>query len=189
MSSTPEPPITLLLQRVRGEETAAIDTLFGMVYGELRGMARGALRGDANKHTLQPTALVHEVWMKLAGSLKDVSGRSHFLAIAARAMRQVLQDHAHAKKAVKRGGLAARIELVEEPSANNPYGMDLLVLDDLLTKLAGCNPRHAEVVQLRVLGGMKVTEVSEVLGVSQRTVELDWQMARAWLRKQLSDAG
>lgn len=159
---------------------------FEAVYDELRALARSALRLQRVDHTLQPTALVNEVWLKLSRSNLGEYDRGHFLALAARAMRQVLQDHARAHAAEKRGRRAPTIVLDDSAAAAAPLQFDVVALDDVLTRLAQMNERHARVAELRLLAGLSLPEVARELEVSLRTVEGDWQMARAWLRVELA---
>jgi len=159
---------------------------FEAVYQELRQHARAALRLQRVDHTLQPTALVNEVWLKLSRSLHGIQDRGHFLALAARAMRQVLQDHARAHRTAKRGQRAPLIRLDEDSPAAAPETLDVVALDDVLNRLSQLNERHARVAELRLLGGLSLPEVARALEVSLRTVEGDWQMARAWLRTELA---
>ncbi|MEZ6015259.1 MAG: ECF-type sigma factor [Planctomycetota bacterium] len=168
------------------EPAPGSDPTFEGVYEELRTLARAALRQQRVDHTLQPTALVNEVWLKLSRGRRDVNDRGHFLALAARAMRQVLQDHARAHVAQKRGQRAPGVQLEAGASAEAPQQFDVVALDDVLTRLAQLNERHARVAELRLLGGLTLPEVAQELEVSLRTVEGDWQMARAWLRSELA---
>lgn len=159
------------------------------VYEELRGLAEACFRGQSNDHTLQPTALVHEVYLKLAE--KDAStwsDRTHFFAVAARAMRQVLIDHARIKGAAKRGKGWQRITLDMHEDAPGLGRLDVLALDEALDKLAEIDDRQARIVEMRFFAGLTVNEVAEAIGVSSRTVELDWQMAKAWLSRALARA-
>lgn len=172
----------------------AVDRLLDLVYDDLRALAASHLRREGPGHTLQPTALAHEVFMVLVDQTKvDWKGRSHFLAIASQAMRRILIDHARGKDRQKRGGGWKRIELTEqgEPAGDEKSSgiVDVEVLDSVLKKLAELDPRQARIVEMRYLAGMTVEEVAEALGVSKRTVEGDWTMARAWLRKELAGMG
>lgn len=162
------------------------------VYQELRGLAAAYLRRQSASHTLQPTALVHEAFLKLVDHTAVVfNGRAHFFAVSARAMRQILVDHARAKLADKRGGGWDRITLDQgvipdvRRAPGGSHEVDILALNELLEQLAGLDPRQAEVVELRFFGGLTVDEAASVLGVSKSTVEEDWRMARAWLSKRL----
>ncbi len=174
-------------------EGDAISKLLPLVYAELKSLAGRYLQGRAS-HTLQPTALVHEAYMKLASGEARWADQDHFIAIAARAMRQVLVDHARAKGRDKRGGGAARadiqIETLADPSAQSvgDAGMSrelrVLELDELLNRLARDDDRAARVSELRLFGGMGQDQIARVLGVSRKTVTDDWAFARAWLTQQ-----
>lgn len=165
----------------------AAEDLFPKVYRELREIADRLLRREAVGHTLQPTALVHEAWFKLAGpSAPAPVDRAHFLALAARAMRQVLVDHARRRHATKRGGP----RVADLAIADDRLGLvlpldDLIALDDALTRLAANDERLARVVELRFFAGLSEDEVAGVLGVTTRTVQRDWVRARAWLHAEL----
>ena len=185
---TAEQPVdvTQVLARVRAGDADAGQELLPLVYEELRQIARGQLSRERRNHTLQATALLHEAWMKLG----DMEGaqpkdRAHFMAIAARTMRQILVDHARRKKAGKRGEGWDRVTLNIALDQLEKDELDLVALDEALQQLAEQDPRKARVVELRFFAGLSVAEVAEVLGVSTRTVEGDWFMARAWLRKTL----
>ena len=163
-----------------------LDLLWPQVYEELRRLARRSMRGQRPEHTLQPTALVHEAYMKLARSPGlDASDRSRFLALAARAMRQILVDHARAKGAARRGEGGLRVELAEAAGATPPPTVDLLSLHEALDRLAAIDERKVQIVELRFLAGLTVEEVAEVLGLSAPTVKRDAAMARAWLFREL----
>jgi RNA polymerase sigma factor (TIGR02999 family) len=161
------------------------------LYGELRALAGDFLRRERSDHTLQPTALVHEAWIRLsaeAGSPWD--NRARFFAIAAQAMRRILIDHARRKQADKRGGGAQRITLVTDITPPlDSADVDLLALDEALDRLAALDERQARVVELRFFAGLTVDEVAEALDVSARTVAGDWRLARAWLSRELGVDG
>ncbi|MEM8710352.1 MAG: ECF-type sigma factor [Planctomycetota bacterium] len=163
------------------------DLLFDSVYGELRNLAQGALRAQRTDHTLQPTALVHEVWLKLSKGFQAPESRAHFLAVAAKAMRQVLTDHARAHRADKRGQRAAGVEVESAAEGKEASTVDAIAFEDTLTKLGALNERHARIAELRILGGLTMPEIAEAIGKSIRTVETDWTIARAWLRAELSE--
>lgn len=168
------------------------EALFALVYDELREMASRRLVRERAGHTLQPTALVHEVYMKMAEQrCVDWRGRSHFLAVAAQAMRRVLIDHGRAQKAAKRGGAWGRVTLTgaDADSSSDPANIvDAIVLHEALIKLALLDERQARVAEARLYAGMTVAEIAQALGVSERTVKNDWRVARAWLASKLSDA-
>ena len=180
--------VTALLGEIRAGEDGASGKLAELVYRELRGLARAMMSENAAGHTLQPTALVHEAWLKLVGHLGAVQDRPHFFAIAATAMRQVLADHARAQQRLKRGGEARRITFSEGDIVDARADFDLLEFSDALEKLAQISERQARVVELRLLGSLSIKETARFLGVSDRTVKTDWQMARAWLLREMSEA-
>ncbi len=190
-----EPDLSTLHDRVEvlvsaseaGDENASA-ALLPLVYDELRRIAGRILGSDAQRHTLQPTALVHAAYLKMARRSDAWDGRRHFLCVAAKAMRQVLADHADARRAAKRGGGWARVTLSSDPSleAQGPE-VDLEALDDALTELAEADPRAATVVELRFLAGLTIGDVADTLGVSLTTVKEDWRVARAWIRRRLDE--
>ncbi len=180
--------ITEILQRVRRGEHSAAAALLPVVYDELRRLAGSYFQSQNADHTLEPTALVHEAYAKLAGAADDEwANRAHFFGVAAKAMRQVLTDHARRKKAAKRGGGYDRVTLsglITPPDGVSQ--IDLIALDEALEKLSARYPQQARVVELRFLAGLPLEEAARVLGVSASTVERKWLMARAWLRRELS---
>jgi RNA polymerase sigma factor (TIGR02999 family) len=184
--------ITDALLRVQAaDETSDQDTkrLFEVVYEELRRLAAGIMRGERADHTLQPTALVHEAYCRLVDrSRVNWENRAHFLGIAARAMRQILVDHARRRASLKRGGEWQRITADERLSITVPSDAELLDLDMALCKLDELDERMARIVELRVFGGLTAEETSRVLGMSRSTVQRDWQMARLWLARELSES-
>ncbi len=178
---------TRLLHALDANDPATADRLFAIVYDELHVLAENCFRDQPVNHTLQPTALINEAFLKLIGSARvEWRNRAHFLAIAARAMRQVLIDHARGKRRLKRGGEMCRVTAHEAVTPIADADPELLDLDDALKKLAGMDPRQSRVVELRFFGGMTMEEIAHVLGVSKTTVESEWRMARAWLRRELT---
>ena len=169
---------------------AAPTELFPLMYGELRKVARRYLGRERRNHTLQPTALVHEAWMKLEKEKgAQWQGRTHGLALAAQAMRRLLVDHGRHQKRDKRGGGQLHLGIDDLLKAANAEGLpveDLLAVEAALTRLEAVDKRSAEVVALRFFSGMSVPEVAEYLQVSVRTIESDWTHARAWLKRELS---
>jgi RNA polymerase sigma factor (TIGR02999 family) len=175
--------------------------LMPLVYDELRRIAAGYVRGERPGQTLQATALVNEAFVRMAAErTRQFNGRTHFLAIAALSMRQILIQRARARRALKRGGAPARVTLNDERVAPEriqagfaPAGhdrhrdIDVLALDEALHKLAALDPSLAHVVELRYFGGLTVEEAAEVVGVSPATVKRQWSMARAWLKRALDD--
>lgn len=171
-----------------GSPFAQSDALLGLVYDELRRQARRYLRSERGGHTLQTTALVHEAYLKLARQEDLVwQNRSHFFAIAARLMRQILIDHARTKQRAKRGGAGYDVSIEKALTvADGTTDFDLLALDEALTRLDAKEKLLAKIVELRFFSGLSVEETAEVLGVSESTVKRDWQMAKAWLRRELT---
>ncbi len=180
----------LLVRASRGDQ-AAVRQLAPLVYDELRALARQYLppKGGAHTATLQPTALVHEAFLRLVEQdAADYQGRTHFLATAATAMRAVLADYARARGAAKRGGGWCRITLDNAAALQPQSELDFVALDEALGRLAQLKERAARIVELRFFGGLSVEEVADCLGVSARTVKGDWRAARAWLRAELAEA-
>ena len=178
--------VTQLLQAVRNGDSEALDRLVPLVYDELRELARRELYREASGHTLHATALVHEAYLKLAGTAMPASDRSHFLAIAARSMRQVLVDHARRRKAVKRGGDMVRTTLTDAGAQVEFRPDELIALDAALERL---DERQRQIVELRFFAGMEEKEIAGVLGVSDRTVRREWVKARAWLYRDMYPGG
>jgi len=183
-----EDALTETLNGVARGDAIALDQLLPVVYQEMRRMAAGYLRGERAGHTLQPTALAHEAYLRLVGDRQHWQGRSHFLGVAARAMRDILVDHARRRKAQKRGGGQARVslDLTTIVAGSLPVAFD--DLDRALMDLARLSERQARVVELRYFGGLTIEEAGEVLGISAVTVKRDWALARAWLYRELSGA-
>ena len=165
-----------------------VDALMPIVYDELRGLAAAQLKRERSDHSLQPTALANEAYFKLVDTAKaGMAGRAHFFGVAARAMRQVLVEHARKRGAIKRGAGYQRVSLsiADGMGAEQPT-YDILDLEDALQELAALDPRKARVLELRFFAGLSMDEAGEVLGVSAKTVEADWYMARAWLKTKLA---
>ena len=178
--------VTQLLEKFEPGDRHAKEQLFADVYTELRALAARYLHRERKSHTLQPTALVHEAYLKLVGKTHvDWQGRAHFLAVAAQAMRQILVDHARRHRAAKRGGNRHRIALDDNLVTESKRDVDLLTLEDALTKLTKLDPCQAQMVELRFFGGLSIAEVAKVMGRSKRSVEREWTMIRAWLRREL----
>ena len=180
-------PVTQLLARVSAGEDDAIDRLFPLVYQQLRQAAESVLRAERPGHTLQPTALVHEAYLKLVGGgAIPARDRSHFLSIAARAMRQILVDHARRRGARKRGHGETPLPLDFPIADGRGLAFDELVaLDDALDHLSENSPRLRSVVELRFFAGLNEEQIAETLGVTTRTVQRDWVRARAWLYREV----
>jgi RNA polymerase sigma-70 factor, ECF subfamily len=173
--------ITAELESGSSGDSSAVDRLVPLVYEELRAMAHRQLSGERADHTLQTTALVHEAYLKLSDGKSIGRGRAYFFAAAARAMRQVLVDRARRRNAARRGHGAEVVTLGEQDAAVDAYAVELLELDDALVRLSQHSPRQVRVVEYRFFAGMSVAETAAALGISARTVESDWAMARAWL--------
>ena len=188
MSSEPTThAVTRLLLAWRGGDAAASDQLMALVYDELRRLARGYLRRERPDHTLQPTALVHEAYLRLVDATQvNWQSRAHFFGIAARLMRRILVDHARAHAAAKRGGKIEKIPLDEAGDLLRDEVTGLVALDGALQSLAQRYPRQSRLVELRFFGGLNTQEISEVLQVSTATVERDWQFALHWLKREIT---
>lgn len=155
-------------------------------YRELRALADRLLHDPASSQTLQPTALVHEAFLRLARTETGWVNEEHFRAVAAKAMRQILTDHARRRHTAKRGGGWQRVTLSDCEQRDPQQDVDLVDLDDVLHRLHALDERQARLVELRFFGGMDTEQIARALGVSRRTVELDWRMARAWLMRELT---
>jgi RNA polymerase sigma-70 factor, ECF subfamily len=179
--------VTVLLQAWRDGNAAALDELAPMVESELRRLARHYLSGERAGHTLQATALVNEAFMRLI-NWKDAGwqNRAHFFGVASGMMRRVLVDHARRRNFAKRGGGAVRVSLADiSPAAPEP-GADIVAVDEALTRLASFDERKSRIVELRFFGGLSEEEIAEVTQLSLRTVQREWNLARAWLFRELS---
>jgi len=181
--------VTALLAALRGGDPSAADRLLPLIYGDLRLAAARLLARERPGHTLPPTALVHEAWLKLAASpVVSVHDRAHFLSVAARAMRQVLVEHARRRLASKRGSGVVAVTLEDAQVATVTSPEELLALDDALERLGEVDERLRQVVELRFFGGLTEDEIAEVLGMTTRTVQRDWAKARAWLYRAVYEA-
>lgn len=186
--SAPAHEVTSLLRDLSGGDESALARLVPLVYEELRAIALREMRKERGEHTLQATALVHEVFLRFLGST-DLSwkSRTHFMHIAAQAMRRILVDHARARRAEKRGGDAVRVTLDDQLRASDGEVADALDIDTVLQRLSALDERKARVVELRVFAGLSVEETARMLGVSEPTVKREWRFARAWMQKALSE--
>jgi RNA polymerase sigma factor (TIGR02999 family) len=185
MSAPPATPTELLLAWGRGE-AAAFDRLLPLVHGELRRLAQRYMRHERPDHTLQATALVNEVYLRMiAANQVQWQNRAHFFAIAARVMRRVLVDWARSHGSRQRGGGLRKVALDEALLTSPEPSQDLVALDEALRRLESVHPRKSQVVELRYFGGMKLEETAAVLGVSRDTVKRDWQFAKLWLLREL----
>jgi RNA polymerase sigma-70 factor, ECF subfamily len=176
-----ESEITRLLASVNEGDPEALEQLIGTIYGEMRRMSAALMRREAAGHTLQPTALVNEAFIRLIQGDPRWVSRAHFFGAAARAMRRILVEHARAKSAQKRGGEAHRITFEDLSVASEDNQIDLLALDQALQALEKTDPRLARVVELRYFAGCSIEETAELLAVSVATVKRDWAYAKAWL--------
>lgn len=175
-----------LLDWSSGDREAAAD-LLPLVYDELRRLASIYLSRERQDHTLQPTALVHEAYLRLIDQTRvEWQNRAHFFGVAAEMMRRILIDHAKRTKASKRGGFAEKLALDEAVAFSEDQEVDLLALDDALSDLARLDPRQSRIVELRFFGGLTLEETAEVTKLSRATVEREWVMAKAWLYSQLA---
>lgn len=179
---------TALVNRVAAGNREASERLFELLYEDFRRLAAMYLKKERAGHTLQPTALVHEAYLRMIDQTRVAwHGRTHFFAVGAQAMRRILVDHARKQRRLKHGGGRYRVQLGENMAVSPRSDEDLLAVDEALTRLAQVDPRQATIVELRFFGGLSVEEVAEVLGISKRTVEKEWTMVRAWLRRELSE--
>jgi RNA polymerase sigma-70 factor (ECF subfamily) len=186
MGTTRSTSVTELLVRWREGDDGARERLMTLVYADLRRKAAAFLRRERGGHTLQPTALVHEAYLRLVAQDRVAwQNRAHFLAIAASMMRRVLVDHGRRQKAKKRGGPAARVTLDDGLAPSMPRDLDLLALDEALDALAALDEQKARIVELRAFGGLEVEETAAVLGISPATVKRHWAFALAWLQQRL----
>jgi RNA polymerase sigma factor (TIGR02999 family) len=191
MTARRDSDVTALLRQWEDGDPVAMERLLPLVYDELRRVARARLRAERQGHTLQPTALVHEAYLRLIGPGRATpKNRSHLFAMAARVMRQILVDHARRKQPHKRGGGKAAITLDEPPLADSGMSLiDVLALDEALTEMTVLEPRMCQVVELRFFAGLNTDEAADALNVSTATVERDWTLAKAWLLRRLSPPG
>lgn len=186
MSGEPISEITRILRRIQADGSSNYDVLLPLLYDELRHIAGAYLRHERLDHTLQPTALVHEAYVKLVDQPGvHLENRRHFLATAARAMRQILVDYARQHRAAKRGGGGLKLTMNEALTPSDSGSVELIALSDALADLEALDPRKARVVELRFFGGLTHEETAQELDISRKTAEADWYMARAWLRREL----
>ena len=186
MTAPASQEITQLLLAWSDGDQAALEKLTPLVYAELRRLAKGYMFGERPGHTLQTTALINEAYMRLI-DWKNVrwQGRAHFFGVAAQVMRRILVDFARARHYAKRGGAAQQVSLDEAVTIHEDRSAELIALDEALKSLAEIDPRKSQVVELRFFGGLSAKETAEALKVSQRTVEREWNSARAWLYREL----
>lgn len=184
--------VTHILAGFAAGDRAAVEALLPKVYNELRRLAAAHVREDRPGHTLQPTALVHEAYVRMVdgvaeGEGLEVTGRSHFFRLASKVMRQILVDHARARDALKRGGGAARLTLDAAHGAETEPPIDLLSLEDALARLERLSPRKAQLVELRFFGGLSEEQAAEAIGISRTQAAREWRTARAWLADELGE--
>jgi RNA polymerase sigma factor (TIGR02999 family) len=185
----PEPharTVTRLLHEWERGDATALDRLMPFVYDELRRIAARLMRSERRDHTLQPTALVHEAYARLAGSAASAADRVHFLSLAARVMRRVLVDHARARRRLKRGKGELKVRLEDVAVAAPASGDRMIEIDEALGRLETLDGRKLRVLEMRIFGGLSHLEIANVLAVSVPTVERDYRMARAWLQSELT---
>lgn len=184
-----EKPITQILIELKSGEATALEELLPLVYGELRRLANSYLQRERSNHTLQPTALVHEAYIRLIGQ-KSIAweNRAHFFGVSARLMREILIEHARARGRQKRGGeFKTMIALDDAISFSNEKQLDVVAIDEALTKLETLDDRQARIVEMKFFGGMTIEEIAEVSGISPATVKREWSTAKLFLYKTLSD--
>jgi RNA polymerase sigma-70 factor (ECF subfamily) len=183
----PPPSVTPLLRAWGQGDLHARNELMPLIYEDLRQRALAFLRRERPDHTLQPTALVHETYLRLAGQEHvEWQNRGHFLGIAAQMMRRILVDHARAHGRGKRGGAVLKVTLDDQVAASDPPDCDLLLVDQALTELAAVDPRQARIVELRYFGGLTEAEVADVLDISRSTVTREWRIAKGWLFRRIT---
>jgi RNA polymerase sigma-70 factor, ECF subfamily len=185
-----DPNVTALLEQFAGGDAAALDRLFPLIYEELQRVAHGQMKRERSGHTLDTTALVHEAYMKLVKHPPRVQWQSrvHFFAVAARAMRQILVNHARSRSRAKRGGAATPVSLDETLVMPEARPEELVSLDEALERLEAIDARQSRVVELRYFGGLTIEETAQFLGVSVVTVKRDWTAARAWLYREVRES-
>ena len=181
--------VSKLLDRARSGDNGASDSLIAIVYDELKRIAVSIMRGSVNGRTLQPTALVNEAWLRLAGSNGSWENRAHFFGAAARAMRQVLTEEARRKASLKRAGRAKRVTLRDLAVQTEEPTIDILALDEAMAALAQVDERFTRLIDLRYFAGCSLEEVAELTGFSLATVKRDWAYARAWLFEWMQSSG
>ncbi|HVQ36360.1 MAG TPA: sigma-70 family RNA polymerase sigma factor [Pyrinomonadaceae bacterium] len=187
VGATSQPEINQLLEEARRGDQTAVDALFEAVYVELRRMARDYLRDERTDHTLQPTALVHEAYLRLIGGQEIVwQNRAQFFSIASQVMRHILVDHARRHSADKRGHGAGKLSLDDAVDLAAARNIDLVALDDALVTLATLDEEQSKIVELRFFGGLTIKEIAEILEISEMTVSRKWKTARLWLHQQVS---
>ena len=182
----PDRDITDILREWAQGDAAARDELMALVYADLRRRAAVHMRRERHNHTLDPTALVHEAYLRLIDQRRVAwQNRGHFFAVASQMMRRILVDRARARRAVRRSGQWTRVTLNDDAKVGQPAGVDVLDLDAAMTRLAAFDARKCQLAELRFFGGLSIEEAAEALSISEATAERDWAAARAWLLKEL----
>ena len=183
----PSADVTELLVRWNCGDRQALEDMLPLVYVELRRLAAGYLKRERADHSLQATALVHEAYLRLVDQRKtNWQNRAHFFGVAAQLMRRILVDYARTQRRAKRGGGADKLALSQADLVAKEASVDLIALDDALTRLAAIDAQKSQIVELRFFSGLTIEETAAVLGISHATVERDWSMARAWLRREMT---
>lgn len=177
--------VTILLKAMQRGDTAAADKLLPLVYKELHRLAKSYMRRERPDHTLQPTALIHEAYIRLVGNDTDWQNHEHFIGVAANVMRRVLVDHARAHNAGMRGGDFRRVELDEGIAVSNDRSNEVLAVDEALEEFKKENPRQAQIVELRYFAGLSIEQIAALLEISPRSVQRDWSSAKEWLFERL----
>jgi len=192
MDGDPHAPqsITVMLRRWSTGDSSALDQLTPLVYAELHGLADAYMRGESHAPTLQPTALIHEAYIRLIDQgVPDWNSRSHFFRFSAHLMRQVLVDHARTRGAAKRGAGIQQVALSDVHAAQPERSIDLILLDQVLDRLSAFDERRARAIEMRYFGGLNEAEIAEALGISIATVRRDLRLAEAWLAKEMKGTG
>jgi len=183
----PATSVTQLLAKARSGDSSALGDVFPLIYEELRRLARQQLQREPDGHTLSPTALVHEAYMRLIDySRMEWTGRAHFLAVAATAMRRILVDHARGHRSAKRGGMLRRVSIDDVELSTEERAELLIAIDDALGRLKEIDARQAQIVECRFFGGMTEEETAAALGIGLRTAKRDWAKAKSWLHKEIT---
>jgi RNA polymerase sigma factor (TIGR02999 family) len=185
MAAAPPQNVTQMLRDWRSGKQEALSQLMPLVYDELRRLAAYYMQRERKEHTLQPTALVNEAYLRLVDVKISWQDRAHFFAVAARLMRRLLVDHARAQQRLKHGADALHIELENAENVSTKPSWDVVALDEAMTRLAGFDPRKSDIVELHFFGGLDNDEIAEALGISRATVQRDLRLAKAWLKHEL----
>jgi RNA polymerase sigma-70 factor, ECF subfamily len=187
--NTDSPQVTGLLQSLQRENQDAIAELVPLLYAELRRLASSYLRRERSDHTLQPTALVHEAYLRLVGQNVRWKNRSHFFGVASQLMRRILVDYARSHRAAKRGGTLGKISFEDNIVVSKETAGNLVVIDELLNRLAALDPLQGRIIEMRFFGGLTVKQTAEALDISPATVKREWSVAKAWLSREMQRSG